>query len=289
MKILITGSNGQLGRALQKVLPGQNCVFTTRADFDITDGKQAIQQITVARPSIVIHTAAYTDVEGCEKNPKLARQVNFEGTRNLALACQKIRATMVYISTDYVFDGQKNKPYQEDDQPNPINIYGQIKLAGEKAVQNICPKYLIVRTAWLFGEGRNFVQTILKLAKEKKTLKVVNDQVGSPSYALDLARTICKLIYGLRIMNYEPKIFHITNSGQCSWYEFAREIIRLAALEAEILPISSSQWQAIKPGSVKRPKYSVLDCSNIQKLGLKMRSWQEALREYLRISWNTQR
>jgi len=288
MEILVTGSDGQLGKALQEVLPKRNCFFATREDFDITDRKQVVYQITSVRPAIVIHTAAYTDVDGCEENKELAYRVNVQGTENIALACQKIAATMIYISTDYVFDGRKNTPYNEEDKPNPLSVYGKTKLQGEEIVKKL-PKHYIIRTAWLFGAGKNFVQAILKLAP-KQEIRVVNDQIGSPTYALDLAKAIYKII---KISNLtfaqrasaakaESQIYHITNSGQCSWYELAKEIAKLKGLKLKILPISSKKWKKIKPDSAKRPKYSVLATKKINSLGIKMRPWQEALLDYLK-------
>jgi len=294
MRILVTGSDGQLGRALQEVLPKEDCFFMTRQDFDITDEKQTVQQITDVRPEIVIHTAAYTDVDGCEKNPELAERINVIGTENVAKACQRVAAIMFYISTDYVFDGRKGVPYQEKDEPHPLSIYGKTKLKGEEVAKKL-PKYFIIRTAWLFGptsslnklgasrgkRRENFVQTILGLAKEKKEIKVVNDQIGCPTYALDLAKAIWQLIQRQATSDQRTGIYHITNSGSCSWYEFAKEIIELKGLKTKVIPIASEEWQKIKPNSAKRPKYSVLDCSKIKKLGIKMPPWQEALKKYL--------
>ena len=291
MRILVTGSDGQLGRALQKILSKEDCFFMTRQDFDITDEKQTVQQITDVRPEIVIHTAAYTDVDGCEKNPELAERINVIGTENVAKACQKVAAIMFYISTDYVFDGRKGAPYQEKDEPHPLSVYGETKLKGEEVVKKM-PKYFIIRTAWLFGptsplnkleasrgkRRENFVQTILGLAKEKKEIKVVNDQIGCPTYALDLASAIWQLIQRQATSDQRTGIYHITNSGSCSWYEFAKEIIKLKGLKTKVIPIASEEWQKIKPNSAKRPKYSVLDCSKIKKLGIKMPPWQEALK-----------
>lgn len=278
MRILVTGSNGQLGKALQKVLPKKDSFFTTRKDFDITNEKETVQQIASVRPEIVIHTAAYTDVDGCEKNPSLAFLINVKGTENIVLACQKIGAKAIYISTDFVFDGKKKSPYKEEDLPNPLSVYGKTKVQGEEIIKKL-PKYYIIRTAWLFGNGKNFVRTILELSKKQKEIKVVNDQVGCPTYAFDLAKAIWQLIQKKSPFG----VYHITNSGQCSWYEFAKEILKLEgkSKKVEIKPITSKEWQKIKPDSAKRPKYSVLDCSRVKKLGIKIRPWQEALKSYL--------
>lgn len=281
MKILVTGGDGQLGKALRQVLPNEDAFFSTRKDFDITNRKQTVLQITSVRPSIVIHTAAYTDVDGCEKNKELAFLVNVKGTENVALACKRIGSLMFYISTDYVFDGKKSRPYKEDDKPNPLSVYGKTKLQGEEIVKKL-QRHFIIRTAWLFGAGKNFVQTILNLTKEKQEIEVVNDQIGSPTYALDLAKMIYKLIYDLKDKNYEYGIYHITNDGKCSWYEFAKEIIQLGGLKTKMIPITTEHWQKIKPDAARRPKYSVLDCSKIKKFGIKPKRWKEALRDYFK-------
>lgn len=282
MRVLVTGGDGQLGRAIEMVFPKKETFFVTKSDFDITDREKTLYFINTIRPEVVIHTAAYTDVDGCERNKKLAQAVNVGGTKNIAFACQKIDANLVYISTDYVFDGKKKNPYTEADRPNPLSFYGKTKLYGEE-IAKTSPKYLIIRTAWLFGEGKNFVKTILQIARQKSEIKVVADQIGSPTYALDLAKAIYKLVYGLRIMNQQSEIYHITNSGQCSWYQFACEIIKIKRLKTKIIPITTADWQVIKPDSAKRPLYSVLDCSKIKKLGIAMRPWQEALKDYLKI------
>jgi len=282
MKILVTGADGQLGRALQKVLPENETVFTTRKDLDITNKKQVVQQIASVRPDFVIHTAAYTDVDGCEKNPKLANNINFEGTKNITKACEKVGATLIYISTDFVFDGKKKTPYKESDATHPLQVYGKSKLAGEKEVQKL-PKYYIIRTSWLFGptsreasRGKsNFVQTILALAKKHVEIKVVSDQIGCPTYAKDLSKEIKKLIYDIRNKKYESQILHVTNSGETSWADFAKEIIKQKKLNTKIIPITTAQRQKIRPDSAPRPKYSVL------KPSVKMRNWKEALRDYL--------
>lgn len=279
MKILVTGSDGQLGKALREVLGKKDCFFMTRKEFDIRDKKETVYQITSKRPQIVIHTAAYTDVDGCEKNKELAFLVNVKGTENVASSCKKIGSAMIYLSTDYIFDGKKKSPYLEEDKPNPLNFYGKTKWQGEEIVRKL-PEFLIIRTAWMFGQGKNFVQTILNLAKEKKEIKVVNDQIGCPTSAQDLAKAIYKLIQKSNLKS--QNLFHMTNSGQCSWYEFAQEIVKLKGLKTKILPITSEDWQRIKPDSAKRPKYSVLSNKKINSLGIKLRPWQEALKDYLK-------
>jgi len=276
MKILITGVKGMLGSDLMKVLSrNYQAVGIDIEDGDITKKDEIIKVISDANPSIVVHTAAYTDVDGCEGDPDLAYKVNVIGTQNICLACQKVGAALMYLSTDFVFDGNKKTPYIEFDQPNPINIYGKSKLAGEQYVQSLLHKFFIVRTAWLFGKkGKNFVKTILKLAKRKKELKIVNDQIGSPTYTLDLIQQLIPLLntdsYG---------IYHIANKGRCSWYEFAQEILKCGKIKGvEIQPIFS--YQLNRPA--KRPAFSVLRnyCLELT-VGDTMRSWEGALKRYM--------
>ena len=289
MKVLITGISGMLGVDLYQTLREKyEVVGFDIKDFpstsflpppvqrgDITridEVKRAFHELT---PDLVVHTAAYTDVDGCEKNPDKAYKVNALGTRNVCLACQDLNIPVIYISTDFVFDGKKDSPYLEFDQPHPISIYGRSKLAGEEYIKTLLNKYFIVRTSWLYGYyGRNFVETILQLASQKKELKVVNDQVGSPTYTRDLSEKIKELLptelYG---------VYHITNSGSCSWYEFAREILKLADIKgAQLKSITSEELSRPAP----RPRFSVLE-NYCLKLTLRnsMRDWKEALRDYM--------
>ena len=294
MRILITGACGMLGRDLVEALSKEHGV--TGLDIkgfrfpvyglrfivcDITDREETIKAICGARPEVVIHTAAYTDVDGCEKNPDLAYRVNGTGTQNVALASKESKAVMIYISTDFVFDGEKRRPYLESDRPNPLSIYGKSKLEGERHTSLLLDRYFIIRTSWLFGRhGRNFVDTILKLAGEKKELKVVNDQIGSPTYTKDLAQAISKLIPNSQLLITNYGIYHISNSGSCSWYEFAREIIHASHIPhpPSLKPISSEELN--RPA--KRPKFSVLDnVRYIKTVGKSLRPWQEALKEYI--------
>ncbi len=287
MKILITGSSGMLGSALRQELvnaheimgldvrEAQGSGLKGVIKCDITDQAEVSKAICEISPDLVIHAAAYTDVDECEIHPDRAYQINAAGARNVALACQKCEAAGVYISTDFVFDGRKAQSYLEQDEPHPLNVYGKSKLEGEKHFSSLLAKYFIVRSSWLFGQfGKNFVDTILKLAGEKEEIKVVNDQVGSPTYSKDLAEAIGNLIetssYG---------IFHISNGGSCSWYEFARVILKCADLEdVAVRPITSGELD--RPA--KRPKMSILDNSHyIQTMGKPLRPWPEALREYL--------
>ncbi|HID86815.1 MAG TPA: dTDP-4-dehydrorhamnose reductase [Anaerolineae bacterium] len=271
MRIAITGAKGQLGTSLRNVLAGETLLLMDLPDHDIT-GVDVIPAIADFAPHVVIHAAAMTDVDGCELNPDAAFRVNALGTRNVALACQRCGAAMVYISTDYVFDGTKGEPYWEFDEPNPISIYGQSKLAGERTVQALLDRFYIVRTAWLYARGgNNFVAKILRLARERDELAVVTNEVGSPTYAPDLARAIARLIqhplYG---------IYHLVNEGSCSRYEFARKILDYAGLEDYALrPLESY------PRPARPPAYAPLrNFVAATQLGIVLRPWEEALRAY---------
>lgn len=281
-KILITGSEGMLGSSLVNALtPGYEVKGIDIDDCDITNKKDTIRLIKNYNPRIIIHAAAYTDVDGCELNSEKAFAVNASGTQNVARTAKELNATMFYISTDYVFDGRKDKPYTETDIPNPVNIYGQSKLEGERATQSLLDKYIILRTSWLFGHrGKNFVTTILQKATENKTIHVVRDQFGSPTYTLDLVSAI-KVILSYLDFQTSTKlygIYHITNSGICSWYEFASKIISLKQLKTQVLPITSLESK--RPA--QRPKNSVLDNSkSMSTFNLKLRAWSEALGHFL--------
>ena len=287
MKILITGISGMLGVDLYQTLREEYEVTgLDRRDFpcspspsvnktDITDLEAVKELFSRLTPNFVIHAAAYTDVDGCEKDADKAYEVNALGTRNIALACQGSDTPVLYVSTDFVFRGDKGIPYDEFDEPAPINIYGRSKLAGENYIQSLLSKYFIVRTSWLYGlRGKNFVTTMLKLAREKSVLRVVDDQVGSPTYTKDLCQQIKRLVatelYG---------IYHITNSGNCSWYQFAKEILKLAGMrEVKVVPITSEELA--RPAA--RPKFSVLEnyCLRLS-LDTGMREWKDALKDYL--------
>lgn len=273
MRILITGSTGQLGRELIKVLNEEELITPTHEKIDIRD-PSIIKTIIELEPEIIIHTAAYTDVDGCEINSQLAWETNSNGTKYMAKAAAEVQATLFYISTDYVFDGTKKEAYLESDRPNPLNIYGKSKLSGENFVQEICPKFFIIRTSWLYSNsGKNFVNTILDLAKVKKEIKVVNDQIGSPTSAKDLAYIIKRLIssesYG---------IYHASGEGECSWYDFARQIIKIAGYDTKVIPISTSE--IARPAN--RPHYSALGNSKLRDLSIAMRTWEVALSEFFK-------
>lgn len=266
-----------LGQDLMAVL-GKNHIVApyTRQDGDITDLPAVRHSIEQTRPDVVVHAAAFTAVDECERQPELAMKINGEGTRNVATACRELGIPMAYISTDYVFDGEKPEPYEESDPPNPINVYGKGKLEGERCVAELLPHYWIIRISWLFGRGgRNFVQAILEQARRGGPLRVVSDQVGAPTYTVDLAGKIEQLIRGS-----EYGIFHVTNLGYCSWFDFAREILRQAGLESvPLLPIPSSDSN--RPA--RRPKNSCLAARHLERsmLGL-LPPWQDALASYIK-------
>ncbi|MDD5529395.1 MAG: dTDP-4-dehydrorhamnose reductase [bacterium] len=277
-KILITGASGMLGKALVNKLTEYTLIPTDLPNLDISKSNAA-QLIINKSPDYVLHLAAYTDVDGCEKNTNLAQKTNAEGTKNVALACKKINIPLLYISTDYVFDGQKQTPYNEWDKTNPINVYGKTKEDGEKSVKTLLNKYWIVRTSGLYGkEGKNFVDTIITKAKELKFLKVVNDQFGSPTYVDHLSTAIKELI-----KTEEYGIYHITNSDYCSWYEFAKSIVDIANIQCEIQPISSDELT--RPA--KRPKNWRLAKFFLENTIKKpLPSWYSAVEEYIKSNKN---
>ena len=236
MRILVTGGHGQLGTALEEVLKNEETLFTDTDNMDITDKNQVEKTFVEFKPEILIHGAALTNVDGCEENADLAYKINAEGTANLADECEKNNCLMIYISTDYVFDGTKKTPYVETDEPNPINEYGKNKLGGEKAVEKL-DNYYILRTSWVYGGGHNFVRTMIELAKKMDEIKVVNDQFGRPTYALDLAKAIYDVIKN------RPKvgIYNVTGDGEIiSWAEFAEEIFKIAGFKTKVTGIRST-------------------------------------------------
>lgn len=275
MKVLVTGANGQLGYDVIEVLKLRNieCCGTTRNDFDLCDFTSAEKFITAFHPDVIIHCAAYTAVDKAEEEKELCRAVNAVGTENIAKICKKINAKMLYISTDYVFDGTKKGFYEVDDMPNPINVYGQTKLEGEQAVQKILDRYFIVRISWVFGEhGNNFVKTMLRLGKERKEINVVSDQVGSPTYTVDLAQLLIDMIqtdkYG---------IYHATNEGECSWAEFAEEIFKVAGMNVNVKHIISNEY----PTKANRPQNSRMGKKCLTNNGFrKLPKWEESLRYF---------
>jgi dTDP-4-dehydrorhamnose reductase len=276
MKIIVTGSKGQLGKELLKLFSDDDIIGVDIDEMDITDAEQTVNFISEVNPDIVIHAAAMTDVDGCEKNREAAYKVNILGTRNVALACQKTNSEMIYVSTDFVFAGDKDENYNEFDIPSPLSIYGKSKLEGEKLVKELLNKFYIVRTAWLYGDGHNFVKTMLSLAENKDSLSIVSDHQGTPTYAKDLAIAISKIIdsglYGT---------YHASNDGSCSWYDFAKKIFELKGIDIDVNPTTAEEFGS----PTERPAYSVMDNFALESQDIySMRDWVEALKDYLNVN-----
>ena len=275
-KVLITGCNGQLGRALNSLLEGTDTkIINTDVDtLDICDENQVLSLVKKEQPDTIINCAAHTAVDKCETEKENAHRINAIGPENLAKAAKETGAQIVQVSTDYVFDGNTDTPYVETDVPCPQSVYGSTKLAGEKAVTALTEKCYIVRTAWLYGDGNNFVKTMLRLAKERDTITVVNDQFGSPTSADELGRMI------LHIVDSEKYgIYHATCEGFTSWYEFAKSIFSLANINVNLVPVSTEEYTA---AIAKRPAFSVLDNHKLNSQGAyRMKNWQDALEEYM--------
>ena len=273
MRILITGAQGQLGAALQRTLAGEDLVLKDLPEFDLTN-PSCEAQIRRANPDVILHVGAYTNVDQSERHPDVAHAVNAQGTIRVAQAAKAVNARLIYVSTDYVFDGTKTSPYHEQDQPHPLNHYGRSKYEGEQAVLTICPDGLVVRTAWLFGhEGHNFVKTIMRLAGERPLLEVVADQRGCPTYAEDLAPALEQLARGDL-----QGICHVTNRGDSSWYEFAQAIVRQTGAQVAVRPISTTE--AGRPA--KRPAYSVLSQERFASHYPVLPDWQDALSRFMK-------
>ncbi|MEC0234381.1 dTDP-4-dehydrorhamnose reductase [Paenibacillus kribbensis] len=283
MKVLVTGASGQLGKDVVKVFQeqGHDVLGYDREQLDITDLQQTVKIVGQYQPDAVIHCAAYTAVDAAESDIDGAYQVNASGTRNMALAAEKVGAKLVYISTDYVFDGTAEQPYHEYDNTNPQSIYGKSKRAGEILAQTLSSRYFIVRTSWVYGlHGNNFVKTMLKLGQEKPHLQVVNDQKGSPTYTVDLARFLAELV-----QTEKYGVYHASNSGSCTWYEFTQAIFQDAAellgakITAKLDPCSTEQF----PRPAARPCNSVMEHIAIRINGLNdLRNWREGLRDFLK-------
>lgn len=270
--ILLTGGNGQLGTELRHLLDENKVdyVSTDASEMDITDAKATMAFITDLKPDVIYHCAAYTAVDKAEDEGKeLDEQINVMGTENVAKAAKVVDATMVYISTDYVFDGrQQGHEYQVDDQTNPLNEYGRTKLLGENAVKEILEKYYIIRTSWVFGQyGHNFVFTMQNLAKTRDTLTIVNDQFGRPTWT----RTLAEFMLFVIEERADYGTYHLSNEDSCSWYEFAKEILK--DTDVTILPVTSAEF----PQKATRPQYSVMDLSKAESLGFKIPTWGKAL------------
>jgi dTDP-4-dehydrorhamnose reductase len=280
MRVTLFGASGLLGQELVQALTEEQVTALSSRDADIRDQTRTEQVIRDSRPDWVVFSAAFTDVDGCETNRELAFAINHQGAVNVASAAQAVGAQMIFLSSDYVFDGTKGAPYEISDSRHPINVYGETKARAEEQLLEILPDVCIVRTSWLFGHGgKCFPATILKLAMpkpEKPTpeLSVVNDQRGSPTFTRDLASAIAQLCKrGAR------GIVHATNSSDCSWYEFAKEIVRLSEMPATVKPVTTSEF----PRPAKRPAYSVLSPASLHALGIQLPTWQDALQRYLKV------
>lgn len=279
MRIAITGANGQLGTDLMHLLEGADVVPLYHRDIEIMDIHQVDAVLDAIEADVLINLAAYHRVDECESQPNRALLVNGVGVRNLALSCQRHGRTLVHFSTDYVFDGRAGRPYHEGDQPHPLSAYGNSKVSGEYFVQAICDRYYLIRTTGLYGlagssgKGGNFVETMLRLAAEGESIRVVNDQTLSPTYTADLAAKVLELLdtgrYGL---------YHITNSGWCSWYQFAAKVFELEGIEVDLQPTTSEVYGA----AARRPAFSALENRHLLEIGLPvLRPWDEALAAYL--------
>ncbi|MEG0813924.1 MAG: dTDP-4-dehydrorhamnose reductase [Clostridium sp.] len=278
MRVLVTGAKGQLGTDVVNELNkrGIEAIGVDVQEMDITDASACRRIISEEKPDAVIHCAAYTAVDAAEDNVELCHRINAEGTRNIAEVCRDLDIKMMYISTDYVFNGTGETPWQPDDRREPLNVYGQAKYEGELAIEELLQKYFIVRIAWVFGvNGKNFVKTMLRLGKENRAVSVVDDQIGSPTYTYDLARLLVDMIQSEQYGRY-----HATNEGLCSWYEFAVEIFKQAGMsEVKVTPVDSSKF----PSKAKRPSNSRISKDKLEENGFeRLPAWQDALSRYLK-------
>jgi dTDP-4-dehydrorhamnose reductase len=273
MRVTIFGASGLLGKALMREWRDDQVTGLSSKDADIRDPQQIENAVKSARPDWIVLAAAYTDVDGCETNRELAFSVNRDGAANAARAAKQHDSRLLFLSTDYVFDGEKTSPYEVDDARSPQSVYGCSKAEAEVQIEKILPSCCIVRTSWLFGTGgKCFPDTILKLASTRAEIDVVNDQRGSPTYAPDLARTIIQLC-----RNDAKGVVHVSNRGECTWFDFARAIVNAAGLKTVIHPTTTEKF----PRPAQRPKYSVLSPSSLDGHGISMPDWQDALRRYL--------
>ena len=277
MRVFVTGVKGQLGYDVMNELEKQGLegIGVDIDEMDITDADQVNKVIKEAAPDAVIHCAAYTAVDAAEDNEEICRKVNAQGTENIAKVCEELDIKMMYISTDYVFNGQGERPWEPDDEREPLNVYGQKKSQGEIAIEEHVKKFFTVRIAWVFGvNGKNFIKTMLNLGKTHDHLTVVNDQTGSPTYTYDLARLLVDMIQTDKYGRY-----HATNEGLCTWYEFACEIFKQAGMDVSVAPVSSDEY----PAKAKRPSNSRMDKSKLTANGFQpLPTWQDALSRYLK-------
>lgn len=270
MKILVTGANGMLGQDLCPILEdvGAFVIETDVDTLDITNHDMTEQVLSDIRPDMVVHCAAYTNVDKAEEEPEKAALINVTGTENVAKACGRLGIPIVYISTDYVFDGTKTTPYTPEDEPCPLGVYGRTKFQGEEMVKKYCEKYYIARTSWLYGHhGKNFVETMLSLAEKGSEIKVVDDQIGCPTWTVELANGI------LRLLQKPYGTYHVCGSGNTSWYGFAKEVFEQAGVKVDLKPCTTEEFS--RPA--RRPAYSVMDNQNL------CRNWQAALHDYLEL------
>jgi dTDP-4-dehydrorhamnose reductase len=273
MRVTLFGATGLLGQDLVHVLRGEQLTALSSQDADLRDRVRVNRIVSDSQPDWIILSSAYTDVDGCESNRDHALAVNCEGAVHVAQAARQAKARLLFLSTDYVFDGTKGAPYETDDPRNPINVYGQTKARAEVRLLDLLPEVCIVRTSWLFGHGgKCFPATILKLASTRPEIFVVNDQRGSPTFTFDLAPALVELC-----RNQARGIVHATNRGDCTWYEFAQEIVRQAGLPAGVRPVTTAEF----PRPARRPAYSVLSPKSLHAYGIQMPDWKDALRRYL--------
>jgi dTDP-4-dehydrorhamnose reductase len=273
MRVTIFGATGMLGKALLRAWTGDDITGLGSNQADLRNPEQVQKAVEHARPDWIVLAAAYTDVDGCEINPSLASSVNTYGALNVAKAAAQARARLLFVSTDYVFDGKKTSPYETSEPPNPINAYGKSKAEAEQKLTQLLPDCCIVRSSWLFGPaGKCFPDTILRIARTREEIEIVNDQRGCPTYTLDLALALIKLCRASA-----RGIVHCTNSGDCTWFEFAQEIIHQAGLTTKLRPTTSEKY--VRPA--ERPKYSVLSPASLSAYGIEMRPWQPSLTDYL--------
>ena len=273
MKVMIFGASGLLGQALVREWSGDEIVALTSRDADLRDAARVREVVQSSRPAWIVLAAAYTDVDGCESHQDLAFSVNRDGAVNVAQAAKAAGAKLLFLSSDYVFDGTKKSPYETGDPRNPQSVYGRSKAEAEIRLLELLPGCCIARTSWLFGSGgKCFPDTILKLAASRPALDVVDDQRGCPTYSVDLARAIIQLC-----RDGDAGLVHVTNSGNCSWFDFAQEIVKSAGLATEVRPVNSRQMARPAP----RPAYSVLSLDSLRRYGIETPPWQDALRRYL--------
>ena len=289
MVVLVVGGLGQLGQSIQFIsskYPEISFQYVDVNEMDITDEVQVQNKFQQIKPQYCINAAAYTAVDKAESDVDKAHAINVTGVENIAKACKQNHTILLHISTDFVFDGNQTTPYTENDEPNPLGVYGQTKLDGEKVIPTILDTYYIVRTSWLYSQfGANFMKTMIKLGQERETLSVVNDQIGTPTHAVDLATALIKIILTdyknlkSQISNLKSYgLYHFSNEGQCSWYDFAAKIFELNNIKINLLPIPTSAY----PTPAKRPVYSVLDKSKIKEtFDLTIKNWEESLKFYL--------